>query len=103
MLECVAARKLLYRIRGSADLTALEVRIYAPYELQEGMVDFSFSSGTAGCMYEIVGLPQQFSDTCFGADPIQALQLAADVDANLRMFNKKYEFFFPDGEPYFED
>jgi len=75
MLECVAARQLIYSIHGSTDRSTLEVRIYAPFELQEGMVDFSFSAGIAGCMYEIVGFPQEFSDTCFDADTIQALQL----------------------------
>lgn len=103
MHECLVERELAYSVLPSAERKRLVFRLFAPFELQEGMVDFAFSKGTAGCMYEIEGLPNKYSDTCFGADRLQALQLAADVDSHLRMFRKKYDFFFPDGRPYFED
>lgn len=103
MLGCIATRELMYSVLGDDIRSPLTFRVFPPFELQEGMVDHAFSKGTAGCTYEIVGLPKRCSHTCIGGDLLQALQLAVDVDGHLRMFKKKYEFFFPDGEPYFED
>ena len=103
MLGCIATRELSYSVIGTSERLPLTFLVFSPFELQEGMVDFAFSKGTAGCTYELDGLPKKYSHTCIGGDLVQALQLAVDVDGHLRMFKKKYEFFFPDGEPYFED
>jgi hypothetical protein len=41
--------------------------------------------------------------TAIGADSIQALQLAVDVDRVLRRLSKHYDFYFPTGEAYFDE
>lgn len=39
-----------------------------------------------------------------GADTLQAVQLAIyGVDPTLRRYRKKYDFYYPDGDPYFDD
>jgi len=103
MYECLVERELAYSTPPASERRRFVFRLFIPFEFQEGMVDFAFSKGAAGRTYEIDGLPHKYSFTCIGADRLQALQLAADVDGHLRMFRDKYEFFFTDGEPYFED
>ncbi|CAK1327218.1 Uncharacterised protein [Burkholderia pseudomallei] len=42
--------------------------------------------------------------TVHGADAVQALELAVqDMEHYLRRLSKKYDFYFDDGTPYFED
>ena len=38
----------------------------------------------------------------YGADLLQALQLAADIEPILKRLSKNYELFFATGEPYVE-
>lgn len=79
------------------------MEIYEPYLLQEGMVDFKFSLGTAGCSIRIKGIgTEYYNHETYGVDTLQALQLASNVESILKRISKKYELFFEDGEPYFE-
>jgi len=100
---CIAKRELAYSIRGSNERRSLIIRIFEPFEVQEGTVDFEVDAGVAGCTWEMDGLPEKPTDTVYGADSLQALQLAIDVDGVLRSLRKKYEFYFPCGEQYFEE
>ncbi len=100
--EVIAKRLLKYSVKGDHRRHALEVRIYAPHVLTVGCVAFEFDAGAAGCRWEIVGLPEAFDDVAYGADSLQALQLAADVEPVIRSLQGKYDMFFPTGEPYFE-
>lgn len=103
MAGIIARRPLQYSAKGESRRHDIEVRIYAPHVLVEGTVAFSFETGAAGCRCEIVGLPDVFDEMSYGADSLQALQLASDVDPLLRALQRKYELYFPTGEPYFED
>ncbi len=38
----------------------------------------------------------------YGADSVQALALATNIDGILRGMAKKFDFFWPTGEPYFD-
>jgi acyl carrier protein len=39
----------------------------------------------------------------YGADSLQALQLAVNVEPTLIRIGKKYDLYFPTGEGYFEN
>jgi hypothetical protein len=93
MRNVVAERKLLYSTKDSSDRKELVIRIGAPYVGKDGM---------ARCPVEWNGLFDEFADMC-GMDSLQALQLATDVDSMLGKLRNKYDFFWPSGEPYFED
>lgn len=99
----VATRSLLYSVAGDARRRAFTICIGEPYLLTEGSVDFAFAPGTAGCSVSFIGLPEK-PQTVYGADSIQALELAVgEMDAYLRRLRHRYEFFFADaGEPYFD-
>jgi hypothetical protein len=102
MTQCIAERKLLYSFPKNSERKSFVIRIFAPFEIQEGTVDFNFDQGTAGCTYEIDGLPEKILDTTYGADSIQALQLAVNVEGILKQLSKKYDLYFPSGERYFD-
>lgn len=102
MKRSIAERRLLYSLKGSDVQKELVIRIGAPYLLEEGMVNFAFSEGTAGCSVEFDGLFENPSDI-YGGDLLQALQLAANVEPTLEGLRKRYDFYFSDGSPYFDE
>lgn len=102
MTKWIAERRLLFAKKGEPERRALLIRIGEPYLLERGMVNFDFDEGTAGCSVEFAGLNEFGLQETYGADSLQALQLAADIDPVLKAFSKKYDFFFPEGDPYFE-
>ena len=91
MKRVIAERRLLYSKKGENDRKELVIRVGEPYWVDEEM---------AGCPIEYNGLFNEMSDI-YGADLLQALHLAADVDSFLLNLSKKYDFYFPDGEPNF--
>ena len=101
MAGIIARRLLQYSEKGDSRRHDIEVRIYAPCALVEGAVAFEFDPGTAGCRWEIVGLPKVFEDVSYGADSLQALQIASNVEPLIRTLQKEYDLYFPTGEPYF--
>lgn len=103
MSEWIAERRLLVAKKGDDKRVDLVVRIGRPYAVEPGSVNLDVGDGVAGCTIEIIGLDSEFREEVYGADLLQALQLAANIDPLLKRYKKKYEFFFPSGEPYFED
>jgi hypothetical protein len=53
----------------------------------------------ASCPRQYEGLFDSVADAV-GADTVQALELATDIDSMLRQ-QTKYRFYWADGEPYF--
>ncbi|MCQ4166662.1 hypothetical protein [Tahibacter harae] len=70
--------------------------------MTEGSVPFDFSEGTAGCTIGFSGLPEK-EIVVYGADKIQALEFAVDIDPYLRGLSRKYDFFWENGDPYFDE
>lgn len=103
MNECIAQRKLMFSLKGSSERNPFVVQIMAPRELKEGDVEFQFTEGTAVCIVQFEGLPSAKPEQIYGADSLQALQLATDVEPILKRLSKKYDLFFPTGEGYFEE
>jgi hypothetical protein len=99
----IAERELMFSLKGSDELSPLVIRIGKPYYLKEGMVSFAFAPGTAGCSVEFDGLNNDgYLNEVYGADLLQALQLAVDIEPTLKRLSKTYDFYFPNGEPYFD-
>lgn len=100
--EIIAERKLAFTIRGEEARRKLVIQVHLPTEVNPEEVSFDVSSGTASCRVEFVGLDEP-AHVAFGADTIQALELALNIDPILRSLEKKYSFYFPDGEAYFDE
>ena len=93
--KCVAERHLFYCLDGSSEKKPLIVRVFAPFEVRAGTVNFQVSEGVAGCNYEIDGLPEKITDTCYGADSLQAITLASSaIEPFLKRLQKKYDLFY---------
>lgn len=103
MTEWVAERRLLYAPKGETDRRELIIRVGKPYLIKPGTVDFAFDEGAAGCSVEVVGIADEELGETYGADLLQALQLAADIDPILRRLSLKYDLYFKTGEPCFEE
>lgn len=103
MTEWIAERKLLFVPKGGGERKELAIRIGRPYLVEPDKVNFAVHKGAGGCTVEFFGIDGGYLDNVYGADLLQALQLATDVEPILKRLSKKYDFYFPDGEPYFEE
>ena len=103
MKNSIAERKLLYSLKDSNERKELIIRIGQPYIVESGTVNFTVDADTAGCSVELDGLDKAYSNVTYGADLLQALQLAINVEPLLKSLSKKYNFYFTTGEPYFEE
>lgn len=98
----IATRHLVFSHVGEESRRDLFIRIHAPYQLREGDISYNVEGGVAGCEVEFDGLAGE-TRIVHGMDTIQALEMAVDVERILRRLSRKYTFFWPSGEPYFED
>jgi len=98
----VATRLLYYVRHGETVRHECLVRISKPFLVTEETAGYSFKQGDCRCYVEFDGLPER-GFACEGVDGAQALTLALNFDSILKHHQKKYTFYFPDGEPYFED
>jgi len=102
-MKVAATRTMTYTTVGGSDQQKLTIRVGVPYLLQDGDVDFAFTPGTAGCAVVYEGLEEANVGDVYGADEVQAIELAvAGIDSNLGRLRNKYEFYFESGEPYSE-
>lgn len=101
--ECFAVREILFCRKGASKPNKkLVIRIRPPYFLDENSVNFRFDEGTAGCAVEFEGF-SELNYEVFGVDKLHALALAVDVDPYIRGLTEKYDLYWLDGAPYFED
>ena len=99
----IATRRLTYAFKDDPTRWVFTVGISEPYEVTEEMEDFAYAPNAGACVVSFDGLDEK-AEKVHGADTIQALELAVGaMEAYLRRLRKKYDFFFEDGEPYFED
>ena len=103
MVEAIAERRLYWSLKGANIRSEFIIKIGTPFVVTPGSVEFSLSEDAGGCTVEFEGFPIAFEETTYGADTVQALQLAADVDPILMRLSDRYDFFFPTGEGYFEE
>ncbi|MCP4493500.1 MAG: hypothetical protein GY820_40275 [Gammaproteobacteria bacterium] len=93
MEEYIAEKRLLYSSKNSSLMKELTIRIGKPYLDDHGM---------ARCPIEWDGLFKDYADIA-GIDLVHALHLATDSDSLLGKLRNKYDFFWADGSPYFDD
>jgi hypothetical protein len=93
MKQVVAQRQLLYSPIEGGERKPLMIRVSVPYWDE---------SGRAACDVEMEGLFNEYGPMV-GIDLLHALKLAADIDPLLEKLRRKYNFFWPDGEPYHDD
>ncbi|MDR3414739.1 MAG: hypothetical protein P4L83_01000 [Nevskia sp.] len=95
MNQCIAERHLVFSVKGESARLPLVIRIFAPYKAKGTNSKINFDEEAACCTVEFDGLPGMKAHEIYGADSLQALQLAANVEPTLKGFSKSYDFFFP--------
>lgn len=100
--QSLVVREILFCRKGEQQRKKLVVRISSPYLVDEKSVNFKFDEGTSGCTVEFDGL-SELNNEVFGVDKLHALSLAVDIDPCIKSMTKNYDFFWLDGEPYFDD
>jgi len=103
MTNPIAERKLLFSEKGQPERKRLTIRVFAPRPAPTDSPAFHPDHEAAGCTVEFDGLPDVTFGEIFGADSLQALQLAVDVEPVLKRLSKTYDFYFPTGEAYFDE
>jgi len=103
MTTVIAQRRLLFSLKGQTERKPLIIRIYAPQPVDPASPLYRPDGDIASCRVEFEGLDVEVLDEVFGADTIQALQLAADIEPTLKRLSKRYDFYFPTGEGYFDE
>lgn len=99
----VATRQLTYALKGARTRAAFTVRIHEPFLVEPGSVDFNVSGRTSGCDISFEGVEYK-GTTCYGADEVQALELAIQsMDFMLKRLSRTYDIFFEDGDSYFDE
>jgi hypothetical protein len=79
------------------------IRVFTPRPVDPASVSFEVAEGTAVCIVEFDGIPDETQGYTYGADSLQALQLAADIEPVLKRLSERYDFYFPTGEGYFDE
>ena len=77
--------------------------VFAPRPVDPASVTFKVAEGTAVCTVEFDGIADEILGDTYGADSLQALQLAADIEPVLKHLSMRYDFYFPTGEGYFDE
>ncbi len=104
MLETpIAERHLVFSEKGKSERKPLVIRVFAPTSVDPASVSFQVAPGTAVCIVEFDGIPDETLGSTYGADSLQALQLAADIEPVLKRLAHRYDFYFPTGEGYFDE
>jgi hypothetical protein len=99
----IAERHLVFNEKGKSKRKPLVIRIFAPRAVDPASVSFQVAPGTAVCAVEFNGIPNETLGDTYGADSLQTLQLAADVEPVLKRLSSNYDFYFPTGEGYFDE
>jgi hypothetical protein len=101
--DLVARRHLLFTTPDDATQRPCAIGITAPREVHTSSNDETLHDPLAACAIVFEGFDAP-SIEVHGADSLQALAMACDIDPYLRDLERRkgYEFFWDDGTVYFE-
>jgi hypothetical protein len=103
MSKFIAERKLMYSIKGESKRYDLVIGLTPPYWVKESPDgNYRYEHELCVCRVEFDGLPELLIREAYGTDSVQAVGLASNIDGYIRGLEKKYDIFWPTGEPYFE-
>ena len=99
----IAERCLFFSAKGESERKRLVIRVFAPRLVDPASAPFEVADRTAVCTVKFDGITDETQGDTYGADSLQALQLAIDIDPILKRLSERYDFYFPTGETYFEE
>ena len=100
--DVIAQRELVFCKKGSSTRLDLSVRVGLPRAVDRTATGTPLDPGSAVCTIEFEGLGIKDIEV-HGVDTLHALAQAVEVDTYLLGMTKNFDFFWPSGEPYFDD
>jgi hypothetical protein len=98
----IANRELLFSEKGKPARAILRVSVSEPRIADRTASGVELDAQAAVCTISFEGLGIADVEV-HGADSLHALAQASDVDRYLRGMSKKFDFFWPNGDPYFDE
>lgn len=98
----IASRELLFSEKGKPARASFRVSVTAPTVAERTASGVQLDAPAAVCTISFEGLGIADVEV-HGADSLHALAQASDVDRYLRGMSKKFDFFWPNGDPYFDE
>lgn len=99
--EIIASRRLFYREVGGTSLSECSFGIERPKIVTTEDAVMKADGLVCTCRVFVEGLDMS-PITVYGVDAVQAIQLASDLDSIVKRLTSRFEFFWLDGEPYFD-
>lgn len=97
MKRVIAERKLNYSLKNQDQMHELTILVFEPV-----LIENELRQTMATCSVQYDGIDFAYPDT-YGMDRLQALDLALrSIDSNMEVLKERYDFYFSDGDPYFE-
>lgn len=95
----VAKIELLYSNKGDNNRQSCSISISQPILIEN---DLEHIPNTVGCYYCRVKIEpvEKLSFLVYGANAMQAVHIASDIEFILKNINKNHDFFYMDGVPY---
>ena len=102
MPDFIAQRTLLYSEKNTSQLKRMTLKLSQPFYISEDMDEYPCKDCFA-CKVYVEGIDIRDDLISYGADEFQAINLATDVDSLIKRMSKYYDFFWEEGESYFEE
>lgn len=100
-VKYIAERKLRYAEKDSNQKKNFTIRISMPFVVRQSMVNFPLDGEMFACQIEVENLNESYPFV-YGADGIQAINLASNLEPFIKRLQEKYDIFWESGDPYFE-
>ena len=98
MKRVIAERKLNYSLKNEDRVRGLTILVFEPVLMENEQ-----RQTMAACSVLYDGIDFDYPEI-YGMDRLQALDLALRaIDSNMELLKEKYNFYFLDGDPYFEE
>ncbi len=102
MKSIIAVRKLYYSIKGISNLSEFTIKISMPYHANEFDKNDQPSQDCYACDISIEGINEP-GFTVYGMDSVQAINIATNLEPFIKRLSKKYDIYWVDHEPYFDE
>lgn len=100
--DVVVQRELRFSRKGRSDRATLVVKVGAPYLLNQTDRGVALDAGAAACTVTLQGILADKIEI-HGIDLLHALAQAVDIDRYLKGMSAEYDFYWPNGEAYFDE
>ena len=102
MSRYIAERHLWFSEKKGGVRKKLLVGIAAPVAVAQHEVKYPIDGVMSKCHVEFEGSNEHSFDV-FGADSLQAVNLASNIEGVIERLSDRYDFYWATGEPYFDE